>query len=64
MDVAARQAGGDVPPGGKMHFSRMDEGTDADDEVLKAVHVPIETFAPMVHRVLHREWSPPEPSTD
>lgn len=47
-----------------MHFSRMDEGTDADDEVLKAVHVPIETFAPMVHRVLHREWSPPEPSTD
>jgi predicted HD phosphohydrolase len=27
------------PPGGKMHFTRMDEGTDADYEVLKEVHV-------------------------
>jgi predicted HD phosphohydrolase len=29
----------DDPPGGKMHFTRMDQGTDADYEVLKAVHV-------------------------
>jgi predicted HD phosphohydrolase len=28
----------DDPPGGKMHFTRMDEGTDADFEVLKGVH--------------------------
>ena len=25
-------------PGGKMHFTRMDEGSDADYEVLKRVH--------------------------
>ena len=31
--------GTDDPPGGKMHFRRMDQGTDADYEVLKAVHV-------------------------
>src|SRR5262245_21217832 len=29
----------DGPAGGKMHFTRMDEGTDADYEVLKGVHV-------------------------
>jgi len=30
--------GGDQPDIGKMHFTRMDEGTDADYEVLKKVH--------------------------
>lgn len=25
---------------------------------------PIETFVPMVHRVLHKSWTPPDPSTD
>jgi hypothetical protein len=133
----------DDPPGGKMHFTRMDQGTDADYEVLKAVHVrnmaalpdlllgmltkldgdanywmlfhhplfqtyfyarhlgldpkardqfkdnphyqltvdfttnwdevsfdpayenePIETFEPMVRRVLNRPWRPPNPSSD
>ena len=32
-------SGTDDPPGGKMHFRRMDQGTDADYEVLEAVHV-------------------------
>jgi predicted HD phosphohydrolase len=31
--------GTDDPPGGRMHFTRMDQGTDADYEVLEAVHV-------------------------
>jgi predicted HD phosphohydrolase len=31
--------GTDEPTGGKMHFTRMDKGTDADYEVLKQVHV-------------------------
>jgi predicted HD phosphohydrolase len=30
--------GGNEPDIGKMHFTRMDEGTDADYEVLKKVH--------------------------
>jgi hypothetical protein len=25
---------------------------------------PVETFAPMVHRLLDRPWAPPDPATD
>ncbi len=39
MATSPHDAPGTAPDLGKMHFTRMDEGTDADYEVLKKVHV-------------------------
>jgi len=51
---------------GHPHFERTVEFTALYDEVSfdpSYVHEPLETFVPMVRRVLSKQWTPPSPAT-